>query len=247
MNYIDTHFHLDLWESPKDIQAQIELNKIYTIAVTNAPSVFKMTYELSSGLKYIRPALGYHPEILNQRPNEIELFLRYIGHTRYIGEVGLDYSSIIDKGLQRSVFEKIITASAEFENKIITIHSRRAVSDVVDIIGNNYPGCIILHWFSGSVAQLKIAISNGYYFSVNYPMTISKNGVEIIKNIPIERLLTESDGPFTRIDNKPSSPMMIDRILKQLSGIYCQPIDYLRKVVYNNFSKCLNLSSIIRQ
>ena len=72
--YHDTHFHLDLWKNPKDILKKIEAKKIYTMAVTNAPSVFKLTYQLTQGLKYIRPALGYHPEVIKDRPNDFPLF-----------------------------------------------------------------------------------------------------------------------------------------------------------------------------
>lgn len=241
MNLIDTHFHLDLWNDPKEIIKKIEAKQIYTIAVTNAPSVFKLTYQLTQELKYIRPALGYHPEVIIDRPNDIPLFKEYLNLTKYIGEVGLDYACKIDKDIQKNVFTSIIKECFDFGGKIVTIHSRRGENDVIDIIGNNFPGIIILHWYSGSIVQMKRAIKNGYYFSVNYPMTKSKTGKQIIKSIPIQRLLLESDGPFAKTGNQNSSPLLVESTLFELASIYNLSAEKLKEYIYNNFKECLKI------
>ena len=126
MKFIDTHFHLDLWEDPKSILDEIEQNKIYTIAVTNAPSVFFHTLNLTAKSEFIRPALGFHPELVFKRKNELPIFMENISKTRYIGEIGLDYGhqSEEDKKEQRRVFEKIIDVSSNYSDKVLTIHSR---------------------------------------------------------------------------------------------------------------------------
>lgn len=239
MNLIDTHFHLDLWKNPKSLISKIEASKIYTIAVTNAPSVFKLTLQLTEGLKYIRPALGYHPEIINQRPNDLPLIKKYITQTRYIGEVGLDYVCKVEKNAQIKTFNQIISDCSSFNDKVFTVHSRRAETDVINIINNNYSNTIILHWYSGSIQQLKIAIKFGFYFSVNYQMTKSKNGLQILKNIPLERLLTESDGPFVNIGNQSSSPLFIKNTLSELAKIYNISKEEIAKIIYDNFKRIL--------
>ena len=58
MNFIDTHFHLDLCENIPSLLKKIELNKIYTIAVTNTPSVFDHSFNITKGTIFIRTALG---------------------------------------------------------------------------------------------------------------------------------------------------------------------------------------------
>lgn len=239
MNLIDTHFHLDLWKSPASLISDIEAKKIYTIAVTNAPSVFRLTHQLTNGLKFIKPALGYHPEVINQKPNDLPLFKKYINQTKYIGEIGLDYACAVDKNIQKKTFNQIISDCSIYNNKVITIHSRRAEADVIDIININYPNTIILHWFSGSIKQLKTAINYGFYFSVNYQMTKSKSGQQIINNIPLDRLLTESDGPFVNIGSKPSSPLFIKNTLLELVKIYNISQDEIARIVYDNFYKIL--------
>ena len=208
MKYHDTHFHLDLMANPIDIVRQIEKHEIYTIAVTNSPQVYFYTENITKNSKYIRPALGLHPELVSERYKEIDQFISLLSKTKYIGEVGLDnYNKTpSDYKKQILVFEKIVSSCAAFGDKILTVHSRRAETDLLDIFGNEFPGKVILHWYSGSLKNLERAISLGYYFSINYQMTKSKNGQKIIDRIPINRLLIESDGPFTSLGSKKFTP-----------------------------------------
>ena len=241
MNFIDTHFHLDLWNDPKTFVDEIEKNKIYTIAVTNTPSVFFHTYNLTENSKYIRPALGFHPELVYERKNELPVFLENLKKTRYIGEIGLDYSKQSDtnKKEQRGIFEKIITACSEHNDKILTIHSRGSSKEILDIIGNNFPNRVIMHWYSGSIKELNRAIDYGFYFSVNSPMTKSERGEKIISSIPSDKILTESDGPFTKIGNEKCSPLVIHEIVDRISNIIKTDTISCKKQIYDNFSSML--------
>lgn len=241
MNFIDAHFHLDLWNDPKLIIDEIEKNKIYTIAVTNLPSVFSHTFSLTDNTKYIRCALGYHPEIIFERQNEFPIFLENLDKTRFIGEIGLDFSKQSDenKREQRNMFEKIIRACSHFDNKILTIHSRGSYKDVIDIIGNNFSNKVILHWYSGSIKELERAVEFGFFFSINYPMTVSKKGREIINYIPRSKILTESDGPFTLISNYKCSPLTIPEIIKNISLILKLEFDECKQMIFQNFSVIL--------
>jgi len=218
MNYHDTHFHLDLVKDPEKMAEQIEKAGVYTIAVTNAPSVFFFTEKLAENKKFIRPALGLHPELAAERHYEFEQFIELVSRTRYIGEVGLDNSnkSIANYSTQKKIFEKIVQVCTEAGNKILTIHSRKAASDVLDILGGQFRGKVILHWYSDTLKQLDIAIERGYFFSINYSMLLSKNGKKIIDKIPINQILIESDGPFTTYGSQAFSPLMVDKILNAL-------------------------------
>ena len=242
MHYIDTHFHLDLYKDPKSILDQIEKNRIYTIAVTNAPSVFYHTENLTKSCKYIRPALGFHPELVFERENELSIFLANIKRTRYIGEVGLDFGkqSERDKTVQRKVFEKIISACSDYNDKILTIHSKGSYRDVLDIIGENFPNKIIMHWYSGSLRELDRAVDYGFYFSVNLPMTRSNSGQKVIKTIPRKYVLTESDGPFAKYRGSPCSSLSIPIIINSLSQIYMETPEVCKNIVYRNFERLLN-------
>lgn len=68
---------------------------------------------------------------------------------------------------------------------------------MLDILGENYRFKAILHWFTGSKDELKEAVERGCYFSVNGAMINSKRFLEILPLIPANRLLVETDSPFT--------------------------------------------------
>lgn len=249
MRFHDTHFHLDLMPSPEETARQIELKGIYTIAVTNSPTVFFFTEKLASDKKYIRPALGLHPELVAERYHEVEQFIQMLTKTRYIGEIGLDNHNKppADYQMQIKAFEKMVLACADAGGKIITIHSRRATQDVIDILGTNFPGKIILHWYSGPISQLQKAINSGYYFSINDPMLHSKSGKEIIKRIPNERLLIETDGPYTKRGEEIFTPLMAINIHKELARMKVSKEDPngIDEKISSNFERLLGDKRVI--
>lgn len=239
----DTHFHLDLFDAPHHVLQQIEQAKIYTVAVTNVPEVFVHTENLVKESKYVRAALGLHPELANQHHHQVPLFIQLLAKTRYIGEVGLDnqYKSAADYAQQKKVFEQILTACRAATGKILTIHSRRAEKDVIAMIGSNFPGKIILHWFSGSLRELDRAISHGFYFSINHAMTQSENGQKIINRLPTDRILLETDGPFVKIADNPCDPTVIPHIVEKIISLKkVDRPDFSVFDFYNNFKALIS-------
>jgi len=241
----DTHFHLDLIEDNLVLLQRLEQMKIYTIAVTNLPKLFNHTERMCEGLKYVRPALGYHPELASQYKNQLPLFRELISRTKYIGEIGLDNLRKTEKDFsdQREIFSAIINLCADDGNKILTIHSRRAEKQVVSMIGDNFPGKIILHWYSGSLKNLELALSYGFYFSINYNMTQSANGARIIEALPFERILLETDGPFTTLENSPFTPLKTEIIINEIIRIKNnknQASKIETSTFYNNFKAFLS-------
>lgn len=196
MEYLyDTHFHLDLQKNRSAAIREIEEHQIYTIAVTNLPDLYrKESGETAS--KYIRFALGFHPELVHQYKSQIPLMWELLPDARYIGEVGLDFVDITYKNEQLAFFGELIERCRYEDNKIITIHSRQAVRQVLDIIGDKFRFKPILHWFTGSKSDLVKAIENGFYLSVNKSMMNTKKFQSMLALIPEERLLFETDSPF---------------------------------------------------
>lgn len=237
----DTHFHLDLIKNPEGLIREINEKKIYTIAVTNLPQLFKHTAKLCEGSKYLRPALGYHPELAHKYNNQVDLFKDLVNETRYIGEIGLDNhkKTAGDFADQKKIFETIIDKCGSVGDKILTIHSRKAEQQVIDIIGNNFPGKAILHWYSGSLKDLEKALSYGFYLSINYNMTKSANGNKIIEQIPIDRILLETDGPFTIYNNEPFTPVMTSLIKKGVDKI--KGTSSSQEYLSSNFKQLLSI------
>jgi len=101
----DTHFHLDLQKSKIEAINDIVKNVIYTIAVTNLPPLYeKLKTEIDN--KFVRVALGFHPELLSQYQNLIPQMWSLLHEAKYIGEVGIDLKTNKNsKVLQISFFE----------------------------------------------------------------------------------------------------------------------------------------------
>jgi TatD DNase family protein len=206
---MDLHCHVDLYPDPAAVVAEAEALGIRTIAVTNAPSVFGFTRKLVAGCRYVRAAVGLHPQLVATHGHELQLLWPLLEETRYVGEVGLDYMSAIgtERARQREVFSAIVKQCADAGDKVLSVHSRRAASDVIAVLGAGFPGKVILHWFSGTARELDRAVGAGMYFSVNVPMLVSERGSRLVAAIPRDRVLVETDGPFVKTGSRPTTPM----------------------------------------
>jgi len=241
MHLFDTHCHLDLYPDYGGVIDEIERARIYTIAVTNAPSVFRRSSQIAEETRFVRTAVGLHPELVGQRHGELDLFAELLEETRYVGEVGLDFVSQNqrDRDLQKRVFGTILERCADHGDKFITVHSRRAAGDVVDMVGSAYPGTVVLHWFSGSSKVLERALEYGLLFSVNPAMLASEKGRQLIAKIPLDRLLTETDGPFVRVGDSFARPRDIATIVSGLAELKNLDPDGVAEALFDNFRDAL--------
>jgi TatD DNase family protein len=236
-NYIDTHCHLDLYKNVREVILEAERTGVFILGVTNTPSVFPYTENLSKQYNQVAAAIGLHPELILQRKHELPQLWEYLKRTKYVGEIGLDYVTT-DQNVrrnQREIFKQIIDRCAQYPDKVLTVHSRRSASDVIEIIGNRFPGKIILHWFSGSNKEADAAIVNGYYFSFNSSMVQSKKGKSLALRIPKDKLLTESDGPFISFTGVPVQPSHIPSVVEALAEILAMDTTEVRQQIWTNY------------
>ncbi len=241
MRMLDTHCHVDLYPDYPAILDEIERSGIYTIAVTNAPSVFRRCVELTRGARFVRVALGLHPELAAARERELNLLQEFLPLTRYIGEVGLDFVTrdATERAAQQRVFGAVLERCASFGDKVLSVHSRRAAADVVAMIGPSYPGTVILHWFSGPRSVLDRALAHGCYFSVNPAMLASAAGRRVVSSLPPERVLTETDGPFVLVRGRPARPSDVAGVVTDLARLWGLDSASAARRIYDNFRQAL--------
>lgn len=106
---------------------------------------------------------------------------------------------------------------------MLSVHSVRSSKVVLDYIETYLPvgqGQVVLHWFTGSKSDLKRAIDLGCYFSVNRSMLERESGVDLVKSIPLNRLLTETDGPFTKLRDLPAKPADVWMTVEAIATIH---------------------------
>jgi TatD DNase family protein len=239
---VDAHCHIDLYKDPAGIAAQANERRVFTIAVTNAPSVFRHTALLAAESKYVRAAVGLHPDLVSSHAHELDLMLRLLPETRYVGEIGLDYTTP-DEDLrqnQREILRRVLDCCASYGDKVLTLHSRRAAADVIDAVGPRFPGRAILHWFSGSIKELEKASEYGFFFSVNPAMIRSAKGQALIARMPADRVITETDGPFVKTGMQPACPWDVMEAAAYLASAWNLSIDEAREHVFQNFRKLLD-------
>jgi TatD DNase family protein len=238
---MDLHCHVDLYPDPQGIVSESEALGIRTIAVTNAPSVFHFTRGATDRCRYVRPAAGLHPELVRTHAHELPLLWPLLRETRYVGEVGLDYltSDRQERGRQREVFAAILDRCAQLGGKVLSVHSRRAVDDVIAAIDPAFPGKVILHWFSGTTRQLQTAVDRGCYFSVNTPMVTSLRKPSVVAAIPRDRVLLETDGPFVKVGGRAAKPVDAARTADALGVLWALAPATVRQVLVENLGRLL--------
>lgn len=225
INGFDFHCHVDLFPDPPAVIEQCEKERIAVLAVTTTPRAWAQNREWTKRSALVHTSVGLHPELVGQRYAESELLERLIGESRLVGEIGLDGSSQHRKSYERqkAVFSRALIAANKLGGRVLTIHSRRAARDVIDLIEQQSDPTdvlCILHWFSGSAAQAKRAVESGCYFSVNSAMLRHERGCSLVKALPKERLLTETDAPFMKVNGAASQPGNAIEVLGELSVLF---------------------------
>lgn len=177
---------------------------------------------------FIKLAVGLHPWWVSADEGclaeELRAFDGALSETRYVGEVGLDFSKrrIATRNAQLWAFRHIANACAKDGGKVLSVHCVKAYDDVLSILDNS--GCFvscacIFHWFSGSFPQLAQAVDAGCFFSVSARMLETKRGREYAKAIPLQKLLLETDAPAAVDPERehPSIPYSYDQMRRQLA------------------------------
>lgn len=238
----DVHAHLDLYKDRDAIISKLEQQKVYILSMTNLPVLYEKYCREYPSLSHVRFALGLHPELAKKFAKQLPRFMFLLPKARYVGEIGLDYSSkksTEDREVQRRVFELIIKGCKECADpKILSIHSRAAANDIIGIVGK-YHGQVILHWLSDKNVRIDEAIDNEYYFSINNQMVHYQSGQTLIKRMPINRILVESDAPFTKGNSHNYIVEQLTGTVEQLADIYGVSLEQMQGIVSGNFKRLL--------
>ncbi|MET4082986.1 TatD DNase family protein [Pedobacter sp. UYP30] len=238
---IDTHCHIDLYSNPRKILQDCVNADMTVLAMTNLPSHFEMGYAHFYSLKRIRLALGMHPLMANSHKIEFNSFLNNVSKTSYIGEVGLDFSreGISTKDIQLDTFSKILKIISD-QKKILSIHSRKAEKEVLELLVQNNIHSAIFHWYSGGLSLIDDIAEEGYFFSINPAMVKSMSGRKIISKIPRGLILTETDGPFVTESGVPLNPGELNTVICYLSESWNISDEEVTNIISSNFKNLIS-------
>lgn len=206
---IDAHCHLDLMAYPNAVADETAAIGLGVFDCGVDPRDFAAAKKRASRYPNIIAGVGLHPWWLADGrcgPAEVNLLCKVAAQERYIGEVGLDFSARFagSEPLQMQALNRLCDALVQcpLAGRVISIHAVRSAGTVLDVleshgllIPNPDSPAIIFHWFSGTSDELVRARNVGCYFSVNDRMLATKRGREYARQIPLDRLLLETDAP----------------------------------------------------
>ena len=248
-NGFDFHCHVDLFPDPAALIADCDRNRIVTLAVTTTPKSWIQNRRWTERSNFVIPAIGLHPELADQRRAEIALVEQLMAETPFVGEIGLDCSTPHRNTLpiQKEVFSRALQSAQRLGGRVLTIHSRRAGREVLACLAEHTtPDRVlpILHWFSDSVATAVEAANFGCYFSINHRMLSAASGISMIKSLPADRLLTETDAPFTEVENRKSEPRDVTAMISRLAQLRNLPVEEMKHTVMANAQRVLSFAGV---
>ena len=223
---IDFHCHLDLYPDALKLLPIVAKQNIFTLVVTTSPRAWQATSQVFAGYDNIKIAVGLHPEIVDQKVSERELLISCISKSRFVGEVGVDGSERYQRTLplQESILKEVFIECERVGGRILSIHSRNAANRVLNLIEQHCQNSTtVLHWFSGTIQEARRAAELGCWFSVGPAMLRGVKGRAILQELPVDRILPETDGPFATNQSVPLMPWEAIKITETAAPIWGIP------------------------
>ena len=254
---IDTHCHLDFEQFNNDrsqvIQRAIE-NKIeYIINVNSDIACAGILKDLAEQNHNIYFTLGHHPHYAEKFNRAIlEEIKPFFNHNKLvaIGEIGLDYyRNLSKKDNQEIVFREFISLSKVLLLPLI-IHCRESENEVFEILNKEFDNFskIVFHCFSASQDFLSKCLAKDAMFSftgnITYPNAFRIR--ELVNNIPIEKIMIETDAPFLppqQMRGKRNEPSYVHFVAQEISRIKNITFEEVSKQTSYNARKFFKLGS----
>ena len=230
MNYLDSHCHINDESYLEDLDEVLDkmlLNKVNkAMLVCVSLDDYQRTLNIKKEGIEFKKAIGVYPEYTDIDETEFNKYVSLMEKCDAIGEIGLDYHWYKDtRDKQIELFIRQIEIANRL-NKPVIIHAREALGDTYKIL-KEHRCKAVLHCYSGSYELAKEFIKLGYYISIGGPVTFknAKEPLEVAKNIPLDRLLIETDSPYlTPVPNRgkrnePSNVVYTAKKIMEIRGI----------------------------
>ena len=209
--------------------------------------LFYLSTELAKKSNLILPFIGIHPECANEELENIsKLIENKHDHISGIGEIGLDPTYVNkneDAVKQNHVFETLLSFAEKF-NKPVSIHSRKSLDDVFEIMTSYDTKHALLHWFDGSKKQLQKAMDMGFFVSYGPVMIYANDKQTLLSKTDESKIQVETDGPvrFSRcFDMKSGQISFIPSVIFCASKILGKSFDDMASLLESNSNSFLGI------
>ena len=230
--YFDTHTHLDdeKFDTIRgELLTELPVRGIAPIMAIAADreSCFAAV-KLAEEHDFVLAAVGQHPAAAQEMDEEQFAELRQLAsHPRVkcIGEIGLDYHwpEDTDKEKQKYWFARQM-ALAEELSLPVSIHSRDAMADTLEIL-RQFPRVQgVMHCYAGSYHTMRELVEMGYYIALGGVVTFknARQSKEVAQYVPLERLLIETDCPYLAPEphrGKLNSPLYVPLVAEEIAAL----------------------------
>jgi TatD DNase family protein len=246
----DAHIHLSDYDYYHDLDHIIkgmENIKIKACCVSVDTSDSKRTLEIRKKSELILPFIGIHPERANDDLNLMtDLINENHQHLSGIGEIGLDPTYVKyheDNKRQIHVFETLLSLAEKFQ-KPISIHSRKSLDDIFQIMTSYETKHALLHWFDGSKKQLEKAIDLDFFVSYGPVLIYANDKQSLLSKTPEKKILVETDGPvkFSKcFEMKSGQISFIPSVIFCASKILSKSYDEMASLLEENSKSFLGI------
>ena len=255
--FVDSHAHIDGPEYDDDRDEVITrahdsgVKTILNVGTGDPHSdAFARAVQLAKEHENIYAALGVHPHDARLYDDAAEAKLNELmaQSSKVIawGEIGLDYHyDNSPREIQREVFRRQLQA-ANVRGLPVVIHTREADADTIEILREGHPQAGIMHCFSGSLELARGAMELGFYVSFSGNITFKKAADlrVIAAEIPLERLLVETDCPYLTpvpFRGKRNEPARVVDVARGLAEIRGMSLEEIGQVTTTNFMTLFGL------
>lgn len=261
MKYIDIHSHLNLSQFDTDrdeVIQRLKENDIGTITVGVDYATSLLAVEYAEKNEHLFACVGQHPNDNKEEVFNYEQMLSLSEHKKVvaIGECGLDYFRGADeeeKKRQKEVFLQHIRLAQE-THKPLMIHTRPSkgsmdayteVLDILEIYKKETPELHAnFHFFVGDMSIAKRILDLGFSVSYDGPITFASDYDEVIRMIPIQSIMCETDAPFASpvpYRGKRCEPYMVVEVVKKIAEIKGLALDFTIKQIRENVKRIFDI------
>ena len=249
---IDSHCHLYIGSQSKDIGTVITRAKENGIGTMICPGIDIETsqkgIQIASEHKEVFTAVGIHPHDAKDAPSDfIEQLKELLQQPKVIavGEIGLDfYRNISDSDVQHDVFRKQLQLAKDLDLPVI-IHNRNADEEIIKVLRGFKSVKGVAHCYSSDLKTANVLMDLGLYISFAGNLTYKNSNLsEVVMELPVDRLLVETDAPFLSPmpfrgkENEPSRVKYVAEKLAECKGI---TFEEMASVTKTNTEKLFNI------
>jgi TatD DNase family protein len=225
--FVDAHAHVDRYDlvdrqALGSALAEITQNGILTISNSMDLASYKRNLEISEMCSLVLPTFGVHPWNAAEYADRLDDLAETVEQSPMLGEIGLDHYFVQDISTfsaQRRVLEFFLDAAREQE-KIISLHTKGAESEVLEFLKKYDIPRVIVHWYSGPLDILREMVDRGVYLTIGIEVLTSEHIQTIAQEIPSRQLLTETDNPGgpKGFLGKPGTPVLVKDVVRGVAA-----------------------------